>query len=126
MNFEQDYIMRMIKQMVAALVKILFGKESTVCEMPLEEQYQVSDGVLRDLLTMVNDGNINEAENLLYEKFDFKNEQDMKDAVLFYMYLNNFEDDYLESYNYSREEIKSGLNDILKLSGMEWFTKMFE
>ncbi len=70
MDFEQDYIMRLIKQMVAALISVLLGKENKTYELPLEDQYKSSEGLLRELLTMVNDGKINEAENLLYERLE--------------------------------------------------------
>lgn len=125
MDFEQDYIMRMIKQMVAALISVILGKENKVYELPLEDQYKSSEGLLRDLLKMVNDGKINEAENLLYERFEQDNKKDIENAILFYSYLNELDNDFLEQCNYSRDEIEMGLKEIAKKSGMEGLVEIF-
>lgn len=125
MVFEQDYIMRMIKQMVAALISVILGKENKVYELPLEDQYKSSEGLLRELLTMVNEGKINEAENLLYESFEQDNTKDIENAILFYSYLNELDNDFLEKCNYSRGEIEMGVKEIARKIGMEEFTEIF-
>ncbi|MEG1290964.1 MAG: DUF6483 family protein [Lachnospiraceae bacterium] len=125
MDFEQDYIMRMIKQMVAALISVILGKENKIYELPLEDQFQSSEGLLRKLLTMVNDGKINEAENLLYENFDQHNKKDIENAILFYSYLNELDNDFLEKCNFSRDEIEMGVKEIAKKAGMEGLTEIF-
>lgn len=119
MSVEQDYLMRMIKQMIRALIGILNGKENPLNEMPLEEQYKSVEGYFRELLEMVNDGQINEAENLLYEKIDYTNKKEVGDAILFYGYLNELDDDFLEENNYTRDEISLGLKQITRMIGME-------
>ncbi len=59
-------------------------------------------------------GKINEAENLLFENLDTDNKRYMELALDFYERLNNFEDDFLEENNFSREEIEEGLKEIFK------------
>lgn len=125
MVYEQDYIMRIIKQMVAALISVILGKENKIYDLPLEDQYKSSDGLLRELLTMVNDGKINESENLLYESFEQDNKKDIENAILFYLYLNELDNDFLEKCNYSRDEIEMGVKEIAKRSGMEGFVEVF-
>lgn len=125
MVYEQDYIMRIIKQMVAALISVILGKENKIYDLPLEDQYKSSDGLLRELLTMVNDGKINESENLLYESFEQDNKKDIENAILFYSYLNELDNDFLEKCNYSRDEIEMGVKEIAKRSGMEGFVEVF-
>lgn len=119
MDFEQDYLMRMIKQMVKAIIQILLGKDSTSQDLSVQDQYNSSDGFYRQLLDMVNKGQINEAENLLYEKLDYTDQTMIKEAISFYGYLNEFDDDFLIRNNYSREEIKDGLKTVAKKIGME-------
>ena len=46
-------------------------------------------------------------------------------ALLFYYYLNDRSDEFLEEHNYSRDEIKSGLCDIVARYGIDSFTEMF-
>ena len=48
-----------------------------------------------------------------------------ENALLFYAYLNDKPDAFLENYNYSRDEIKSGLKDVTTKYGVDEFTKMF-
>lgn len=125
MDFEQDYIMRLIKQMVAALISVILGKENKTYELPLEDQYKSSEGLLRELLTMVNEGKINEAENLLYEKLEQDNKKDIENAILFYSYINELDNDFLEKCNYSRDEIEMGLKEVVKKAGMEGLADVF-
>ncbi|MED9903521.1 MAG: DUF6483 family protein [Lachnospiraceae bacterium] len=125
MDFEQDYIMRLIKQMVAALISVILGKENKMHELPLEDRYKASEGLLRELLTMVNDGKINEAENLLYERLEQDNRKDIENAILFYSYLNELDNDFLEKCNYSRAEIEMGVREIAKRSGVEGLVEIF-
>lgn len=125
MDFEQDYIMRMIKQMVKALISFVLGKENPLVELPLEEQYRSSEGFKRELLDMVNDGLINEAENLLYEKIDYSHKESVSDAVAFYGYLNELDNDFLEQHNYTREEVAEGLKNIASRTGVESIVDAF-
>ncbi len=125
MDFEQDYIMRMIKQMVAIFISLILGKENKIYDLPLEDQYKASEGLLRELLTMVNDGKINEAENLLYESFDQDNKKSIENAILFYSYLNELDNDFLEKCDFSRDEIQMGLKAVAKKSGIEGIVEIF-
>ena len=53
--------------------------------------------------------------------FDEINPSDMRQfemAMSFYLYLNDFGDDYLEKNNYSRDEITEGIRSICKEYGV--------
>ena len=63
--------------------------------------------------------NINEAENLLFDKIDVQNPKHLAIAINFYDKLNKLTDETLESSHYSREEINQGLNDILDEFGIK-------
>lgn len=109
--FEQDYILRLIKEMVRALLKLLFhvDTESQIEEL-LEEKEQKQ--TLDSLLDMIDDGDINGAENRLYELLSHGKKEMLGAALLFYSYLNEKDDDFLAEQNYSREEIALGLKSI--------------
>ncbi len=66
------------------------------------------------MIILLEQGKINEAENLLFENLDTDNKRYMELALDFYERLNNFEDDFLEENNFSREEIEEGLKEIFK------------
>lgn len=72
-----------------------------------------------------DDGFINEAENRIYEIIEEGKKIDLEIALLFYSYLNDKTDKFLEEHNYSRDEIKTGLKDITARYGVNYFAEMF-
>lgn len=121
---KQDYIMNMINQMVRFLIKLIFGiGESDAIEYLLNEDSTKEK--YDSLVRMVDKGNINEAENYLYESMNVKNIGDLKVGLMFYNYLNTLSDERLAEADFSREEIKEGLKTISKLFGYENVTEQF-
>lgn len=122
--FEEDYIMRTIKEMVRALLKFLFGVDTDAPTEALLEEKQ-SRAVWEELKKSIDDGNINEAENALYSFIDAGDKDALKTALLFYSYVNEKEDAYLEENNYTREEIKTGLQDVAAKYGLDGLADIF-
>ena len=56
MKFEEDYVMRMIKDMVKALACVVFGKRFTEYEVE-EEKADDTDFLYRDIIEMADRGN---------------------------------------------------------------------
>lgn len=122
--FEQDYIMRLIKEMVRAILKLLFNIDAdSPTEELLSEREQKE--TFDKLLDMIDAGNINEAENSLYDLKEGGDKSVLTMALLFYSYLNEKDDDFLEAHNYSREEIRSGLEAIVDGCGLNGVTEIF-
>lgn len=122
--FEQDYIMRLIKEMVRLLLKLLFHVDTPAptAEILCETEERK---VLDNLLDLVDDGKINEAENRIYELTLDGNMGNLEIALLFYSYLNDKTDEFLERNNYSRKEIKEGLEDVISRYGFGGLTDLF-
>ena len=122
--FEQDYIMRLINEMVRALLKIIFNIDTA---SPLAEVLKDSEEeqTLNELINMVDAGFFNEAENRLYDITEARKMKDLKVALLFYSYLNNKSDEYLEEHDFSRDEVKSGLIYISKRYGVDGLADLF-
>lgn len=122
--FEEDYIMRQIREMVRMLLKLLF-------QMDLEEDSEEllrgtkENKVLRELLEMVDDGRINEAENRVYELCEDGEMANLKVMLLFYDYLNGKSDEYLEECEFSREELKEDMRDLLAGFGLSDMAEAF-
>ena len=116
--FEQDYIMRIIKDLGRALAKIFLNKDTVAYELPDEENYTQTDLLHIKLLELIKQGNINEAENLLFEELDTKNKRYIELALDFYNRLSNLDDDFLEKNNFTKEEIEQGLKAIAKELGV--------
>ena len=122
--FEQDYVMRLIKEMVRAILKLLFNIDTESPTVELLENKEEQE-TLENLLDMVDAGEINEAENRLYDLTSNTDVNSLEIALLFYSYLNDKTDDYLEENDLSREEIKLGLENVAGSFGLSSIAKMF-
>lgn len=109
--FEQDYVMRLINEMVRAVLKLLFDIDTETPTAELLEGEEEKE-TLKNLLDMVDNGNINEAENSLYDLMGNSDIRSLEIALLFYSYLNHKSDDFLEANDFSRDEIKLGLENV--------------
>lgn len=109
--FEQDYIMRMIKEMVRALLKLLFDINTDTPSAELIEDYNARSNLII-LTDMIDDGDINNAENKLYESISDSNMLDLKVGILFYSYLNDKDDEFLQKNNFSRDEVEMGIRTL--------------
>lgn len=117
MMYEQDYIMRITGNLIRFLSIIIFGKETSVY-VTEDEKSGESDELHRELLVLLSQGEINKAENLLFDKFNPDDNRQMMVAVDFYQRLNNMDNKFLEENNFSRKEIKEGLKDIASKAGI--------
>lgn len=107
--FEQDYIMRMIHDLVRMLAKLLLGKDTVMYEFPDEGEFTEGDFLYKRILQLLEDGRINEAENMLFDEMHTDDLSYFEMAMDFYTRLNQLDDGYLEEHDYSREEIEEGI-----------------
>lgn len=125
MAYQDDYVMRTITDLVRAIAGLALGKNEIDYELPSSEAaYTPVDQVYRGLKDLVDQGDINGAENQLYECLDESDTAYLEMALAFYMYLNQLDDDALYTANFSREEIVEGINSVsaeFGISGFEHF-----
>lgn len=114
---EKDYIMRMIKEMVRVLFSLAFGKKYVSVELEKENKYEISGKNLKIFLNMIDLGQINEAENILLDSIDYTNKNEVMAVALFYQYLSEKDNQFLENNNYTKEEVLSGFKQLLMKSG---------
>ena len=114
---EKVYIMRMIKEMVQVLFSLVFGKKYVSVELEDENKYEVSGNTLKYFFDMIDQGDINEAENLLLEDLDYTNKEEVMAAAFFYQHLSQKDDDFLRRNDYTKEEVLFGFKQLLEKSG---------
>ena len=112
---EKDYIMRLIHELIRTLIKLLCGADPDRSEEELLPA--AKKGRYLSLRQMLDDGEINQAENLLQEELDIHDRADLERALLFYRSLNQKSDEFLEDHNFSREEIRDGISYVVDLYG---------
>lgn len=123
---EKDYVMRMIKEMARVIFSVAFGKTYVSVEMEKANKYRVSGKALNDLWEMIDAGQINEAENLLLENIDYADKEEVMGAALFYLYLSEKEDSFLEAHQYSKEEVLFGFKQLFERSGYQEILSLIE
>lgn len=118
MDYEQDYIMRMIKDMVRALALVIFGKKDIRYEIPEENERTDTDNLYARILEMADKGEINEAENILLMDIPASTPYYSVMAVDFYQHISEYSDEFLAEHDYSREEILEGLESFAQKYGI--------
>ena len=93
---EKDYVMRMIREVSRVLFSILFGKQYVQVETELENKFRTEGTPENALKDLVVRGQICEAENILLEDLDYSNKASVAFAVMFYRYLGEMEDGFLQ------------------------------
>lgn len=109
---KNDYIMRKIKEWISMILEFVFkiDKNSSPEKLlKLEE----SKEVLKDLKSKIDIGNINEAEDSLFEMLKHKTQDSLLIGLLFYSYLNEKDSKFLNEHDFERDEIKTGIKDLL-------------
>lgn len=121
--YEQDYIMRLIKEMVRSILMLLFNIDTESPSSELLEDAEEKQ-TWESLLDMIDEGRINEAENSLYDSIENWDKSGLEIALLFYSYLNDKTDEFLEEHDFNRDEVKQGLEDITSRYGVSGFAEM--
>ena len=89
---DKDYVMRIVHEWIRTLIKLIFNKD-------------------------IDDGEINEAENILLDGLEEGNRAYFEMSLLFYEKLSGKTDEFLAEYDYSREEVVDGLKYVVNYYG---------
>lgn len=117
--FQQDYVKRQIENCIHFLTKTLLKKDLVNYQLPPQgEPFSTVDCLYEDIDRHLRNGEINEAENLLFDRAEPGNLQYLQLALDFYAQLKDMEPDYLISCQYTPEEIQEGLEDIAQMFGV--------
>ena len=108
---QDDYILRQIREMVRAVMKMLFQVNASELTPEVIEDTDARQ-ILTNLNNLVDNGRIDDAENQLYEMTCEGDRQNLEIGLLFYYHLNSKDDEFLEANNFSREEIMTGIQDL--------------
>ena len=114
---KNDYIMRKIEEWISMILEFVFKIDKSSSPeklLKLEE----SKEVLKDLKSKIDAGNINEAEDALFNLIKFKTQDSLLIGLLFYSHLNEKSSKFLNEHDFDREEIKTGIKDLLNECNM--------
>ena len=134
--FEDDYVTRQNREILNTLRKIVFGeadrppyntaaRENGREAQNVNEQMDDTSEALFELQSMVDDGDINDAENKVYDLIETGDRENMRTALYFYAYLNDKSDDFLEEHQYSRQEVTDGIRNVCETYGLGSLVQVF-
>ncbi|MFT4445340.1 DUF6483 family protein [Parvimonas sp. G1967] len=109
---KNDYIMRKIEEWISMILEFVFKIDKSSSPEKLLK-LEASTEILKDLRLKIDNGNINEAEDALFEILKYKTQDSLLMGLLFYSYLNEKDSKFLNEHNFERDEIKTGLKDLL-------------
>jgi len=122
MSYHQDWLMRQIEAISATLAFMLTGKKPKPLTLEVAQKtLSDTNRLYRQLLALVAVGNICDAENLLFSAMEDADPEVPDAAVGFYTDINRLSDADLEAQNFSREEIKDGLQAVCLHYGLNIF-----
>lgn len=124
---QDDYILRQIREMVRAVIKMLFQLDAPELTPEILDDQETRE-TLEGLLELMEAGKIDEAENRLYDLTSGEGDEDRRNleaGLLFYYALNGKSDDFLEEHDFSREEIMTGIQDLADRYGLSGIAEAF-
>lgn len=119
MYYQKDYLMRLIEDIVRIIARIFFGKDYERFQFVDETLLSKTDLWYRQLMELIEQRRLGEAEDILFDGLDTQNRDHMSVALDVYMAMNALSDDELEDADFSREEIKDGLKKITGMFGID-------
>ena len=108
-----------IRNMTAFLAKALFKKDSPIIPDGAFPANSEPGIVLARIRQLLDERNINTAENLLFDSFDKKKPYFVAIGLEFYARISELTSEELEAADFSREEIQQGIGDMLKFYGIK-------
>lgn len=121
---EEDYILRLVQELVRSLLKLAFGIDT---DMPASELLESEEDRkhFNKLVEMVEQGNITDAEAEVFEATEDLSNEGLLLSLIFYHYLNEKSDRFLEDNDYDRVDLKESLREIVTKYGYESMAMMF-
>lgn len=110
--YENDYIMRMIHDMIRALAKIIFHKDIDEWEQ-ISFRDEEAGKLFSELDGLLYKKDLKGAQSLLESRLDVECLENLKVALLFYDRLNQLEDSELEEYGISREDLEEQVRNVM-------------
>lgn len=117
----EDYLINQINVMVRYIAETIFNKRDKGYTIKAEKYYEINaqGKMITYLYDLVDEGRINLAENILFDKINESRELELfETGVDFYIYLNTKTDEFLLKNDFSRQEILDGLEDLQKEFGL--------
>ncbi|MFA6947630.1 MAG: DUF6483 family protein [Eubacteriales bacterium] len=110
--------MRRIALIIQYIASYLYNRDTVSYTVADPSRPTPADSLYLKLCELLSAGDICGAENYLFENF-MAGDDYILAALDFYQRLNGMSDEELAARDFSRDEVREGLCDILKKAGMD-------
>lgn len=118
--YEQDYIMRVNRDVIRTMAKLLLNKDIDSPEVSFSDELKSEEKrSLESVNGQTDMGNLHALEQEIWKLMEEGQERALEKALLFYSYLNEQNEEYLASQDFNREDIKTGLMQIASKYGVD-------
>lgn len=117
--------MKQIQMLVRFIAKVVFKKDTDEFTALIEESASGADVLQREIAAYLKNGEIDKAENHLFDCIDTGNKYHLAVAADFYARLNCLSDEELETGNFSRDEVRDGLKTVTAMFGLDFGNEFF-
>ena len=118
MFIQQDWLMRQIEMMVSTVLRLAGLELSQESAQGEELRQSGSDWLEQELTSLLNQGRVGEAEDLLFEHLKPGDKDALAAALGFYQQANALTDAELEAQDFTREELMEGLEQAVTRYGL--------
>ncbi len=116
---EQDWIMRQIEILAAAIARLIFGGSGAPHEMREEDRDSGAALPEREAMALLRQGRLGEGEDALFRALDPDDREGLLFAAEFYREANHLTDKELAAQEFTREELWDGLREVMALYDVE-------
>lgn len=116
---EKDWYMRQLRICIDMAASLVLGKDFSPYEPQDADHPTTADELHQQLMELLDEGNANDAEELLFEAADPEDMDIYEVGLDFYYHLNEMDEPELTRQDFSREEIREGLTDFSEEYGCE-------
>ena len=120
--FEQDYIMRQIKEITAVIAKVMFGAKVDQSFYMLQE---VERQKAYTLIEKLRNGEIKEAVDEMDRLTDNNTKENLMIGLEFYTQLSNMDDDFFTANGYTTVMARKDFRRFTKKFGVEDMTDLY-
>ena len=120
--FEQDYIMRQIKEITAVMAKALFGAKTDQSFYMLQEVERQKAFVL---IEKMRNGEVKEAVDDVNRLADKQSKENLMIGLEFYSHLSDMDDKFLEEKGYGFVRAKEDFKRFAEKFGMQQMTNLY-
>ncbi|MBR6968296.1 MAG: hypothetical protein IKH78_07140 [Ruminococcus sp.] len=121
--FEQDYIMRQIKEITAVIAKVLFGAKNVESSFYMLEEAERQKAFT--LIEKMRSGQIKEAVDDVNRLADSNTKENLMIGLEFYSRLSNMEDGFFAEKGYSLVKARKAFEEFAEKYGLQQMTNLY-